>query len=75
MNFCFFVYLDPDLHGSANRIHFIRLDPDQGGRAKMTSKIKSGDISCFEVLDVFLLRTEGFSCSWDFLYEGLGMEK
>jgi hypothetical protein len=30
---------------------------------------------CFEVLDVFLLRAEGFSCSWGVLYGGLGISK
>ncbi len=42
------------------------LDPDPG-----TPK----EFSCFEVLDVLFLRAEGFSCSLDVLYEGLGRSK
>jgi hypothetical protein len=33
------------------------------------------EISCFEVVDVLFFRAEGFSCSLDGLYGGLGMSK
>jgi hypothetical protein len=42
----------------------------------MTQKIRKQLINfVFEVLDFSLLRAEGFSCSLDILYEGLGIRK
>jgi hypothetical protein len=57
------------------------VDPDSESgsgsrRAKKSTKIgRSSEISCFEVLDVPLLRAEGFSCSLDVLYGGLGISR
>jgi hypothetical protein len=36
---------------------------------------KNYEISCFEVMDFFLRVDEGFSCSSDVLYGGLGIIK
>jgi hypothetical protein len=44
--------------------------PDPGGQKCSTKKGKS-DESCFEVLDVLLLRATCFSCKLNFLQEDL----
>ncbi len=58
--------LDPDSMGSWIRIQEGKNDPQ--------TKKKVNKFHFFEVLDVFL-RVEGFSCSLDVLYGGLGISK
>jgi hypothetical protein len=64
---------DPDL------IRSVDPDTESGSgsrRAKMSHKNgKNLEISCFELLDFLFLSAEGFFCSLDFLYGGLGIVK
>ncbi len=65
--------VDPDPHGSA----LILVAGSGSGfrRSKMTYICRTRkEFSCFEALDVFFWRAEGFSCSLCVLY-GLGITK
>jgi hypothetical protein len=49
------------------------VDPDPGGHKRPTKVEKIFESSCFEVLDGLFLRAEGFFCTLDDLYGGLGI--
>jgi hypothetical protein len=58
---------DPD------SVRSVDLDPDPVGQKGPTKIGKNLEFSCFEVMDVLFLRAEGFFCSLEVLYGGLGI--
>ncbi len=50
-------------------------DPDPGGNMTHKNRRKKIEISCFCSAGYSLLRAEGFFCSLDVLYGGLGIGK
>jgi hypothetical protein len=52
----------------------LELDPDLGGQKRHIKIENSEYISCFHA-GCYLLRAQGFCCSLDVLYRGLGISK